>query len=119
MADQQDYSIPMNTAKAWTKAWRSKMTDGDWLQANMKKAFLIPMEDFEELKKQGATNIRAYFGVEENTATEGSDELKLVLVGVDANGNDMTNEDQGESAYDYTSPCPPACGGNNSPLNTD
>lgn len=114
---EQDTKVSMTTAATWTKAWRKKMTDGNWLQSNMKKGFLIPMVNFEKLKAQGATNIRAYMALDESE-TDQSKALKLVLVGVDANGNDMINEDQGDFAYDFTVPCPPICPPDN-PINSD
>jgi hypothetical protein len=61
------------------------------------------------LSQQGCIGIRIYHGYSEN-----HDRLSHVLVGVDENGNDMTNG----LIVDRMVPCPTMCD-NNSPLNID
>ena len=108
MPDSEDKSIPLSTAKDWTKNWRDVMDDGNWLSSHMKKAFLIPMETITNLQNKVAKNIRVYFGVDKEESDPGK-QLKLVIVGVDADGKDMLDESQGEKTYDFARPCPPLC----------
>ena len=56
------------------------------------------------LGQRGGMGIRVYFG------QDGSGNLQLVLVGADANGDDMT----GSYILDGGSACPPTCGASNS-----
>lgn len=58
----------------------------------------------EILNQEGCMGIRIYYGISDG-------EKELVLVGADADENDMT-----ELVADLSSPCPPICGGGN-PLN--
>ncbi|KIX22245.1 hypothetical protein SY27_06225 [Flavobacterium sp. 316] len=95
---KNDNSIPLTTAQGWAKTWVNSQPAG------AVKAHLIPMEDFVALsKEEGVENIRAYIGIDENGVN------KLMLVGVNAKGLDMVNEEIGERVYDFTAPCPTTC----------
>lgn len=99
-------TIPVATAAIWTRRWRDSNHD---LQIN---GFLIPGVDLTEvLAEPGVVDVRAYMAIDDREANH------LLIVGVDANGNDMVDEDLGQYVYDFTQPCPPMCG-TPSPLNS-
>ena len=96
-------TVSKETAKKWMKRWRNM--EKDYNKKNPVNGFLIPMIDLKEVMQEiGVTNVRAYCGIDDN------DVEKLLIVGVDKLGNDMINESQGQFIYDFTHPCPPACG---------
>lgn len=107
-------SISFDTARTWIKAWRATMNiSGDNFIASW-----IPMADAQDIiADANAVDIRAYNGYDEVNKL-----YKLILVGVDANGNDILSiEDptnpKGSKIYDLTMPCPNTCD-NMSPLFT-
>jgi hypothetical protein len=99
MADST-YLIPLQTSVNWTSAWRSA-------NPNSIKAFKIDMQEVNDmLREVGVSSIRAYFGLDNGIE-------KLVLVAVDANGNDIINPTVDghiiSGTYDFSQPCPPTC----------
>lgn len=98
-------TITLATAQTWAAKWRAN-------PANTVKAHLIPEIDVTQLLTEvGVANLRAYIGVDENGVN------KLMIVGVDAEGNDMINDQKAQYIYDFTVPCPTTCD-INSPLYT-
>jgi hypothetical protein len=98
-------TITLATAQAWAKNWRANPN-------NVIKAYLIPQDDITQLMAEAdVQDVRAYCGI------DGTGEYKLMLVGVDKNGNDLINEAVGANIYDFTMPCPSICDVN-SPLFT-
>ena len=98
-------TITLATAQAWAKNWRDK-------PENIVKAYLIPQADITQLMAEtNVQDVRAYCGIDENG------DYKLMLVGVDVNGNDLIDEAAGAYVYDFTAPCPRTCDVN-SPLYT-
>lgn len=96
-------TISLQKAQEWAAKWRSNPN-------NTIKAFLIPNVDITQLlAEKGVQDVRAYVGIDEN------DEQKLMLVGVDENGNDLIDEANGKIIFDFTKPCPSECD-INSPL---
>jgi hypothetical protein len=94
-----NYIIPLADAEAWAKSWQTNPPKP------LAKAHLIPLEVLTELLAiPEVVNVRAYMGVD----TTG--EQKLMFVGVNGDGNDMT-----DTVYSGTQPCP-ACCDINSPL---
>ncbi|MGX7668967.1 hypothetical protein [Flavobacterium pedocola] len=90
-------TITLQTAQAWAQKWRS--TPGATV-----KAHLIPQVDITQLmNEKDVVDVRAYIGIDENG------ENKLMLVGVDANGNDLINDADEQYIYDFTRPCPDTC----------
>lgn len=90
-------TITLQQAQQWATKWRSN-------PANTVKAHLIPEIDITQLlAEEGVANVRAYIGIDENGTN------KLMLVAVNADGNDMINEDLGQFIYDFTKPCPSIC----------
>lgn len=80
------------------------------------RAFLIPMSDMinlSDFQYQDCNNVRAYLGM---SVPGDITSLKLVIVPVDANGQDVLKiTPPGDGAaeqsaiYDFTSPCPSVC----------
>lgn len=90
-------TITLQTAQAWAKKWRD--TPGSTV-----KAHLIPQIDITQLmNEKDVVDIRAYIGIDDNG------ENKLMLVGVDANGNDLIDDANEQYIYDFTKPCPTTC----------
>lgn len=89
-----------DTAIEYAQAW----------QANHPiKGFVVPLNDFKRITEEvGAASARIYMGF------NGTEE-KLMMVGVDSEGNDMINYEEGLYIYDFTTPCPAMCD-ENSPL---
>lgn len=95
-------TITLEKAQIWAAKWKADAAT--YLSENQLKAFLIPGIDVTQvLAEKGVENVRSYLGIDENN------EPHLMIVGVDANGNDMINEDNGWYIYDFTSPCPSTC----------
>jgi len=90
-------TITLETAQAWAQKWRD--TPGATV-----KAHLIPQIDITQLmNEKDVVDIRAYIGIDDNG------ENKLMLVGVDANGNDLIDDANEQYIYDFTKPCPTTC----------
>jgi len=98
--------IPLNEAQNWAKIYREK-------NPNSVIAYLVPGIDFTQLlQEKDIVDIRAYVGIDPESGLQ-----KLMLVGVDANGNDLINPENGQFIYDFSKPCPDECAVN-SPLFT-
>ena len=114
-----DDTIPEQLAIDITTNWRNYITNFD-PSPDYIRAFNIPMEDITELSHfYKCPSVRAYLsmGIPGDISS-----LKIVLVPVDASGNDILQIPNGTEAgfaqstiYDFTSPCPQVCDVN-SPL---
>ena len=99
-----NHDLDLQTAVDWTTAWRAAhATTPGYI-----KAFLVDLSEVNEIMAEtGAASIRVYFGLDGTTE-------KLILVGVDANGNDIINPEvnhlRKSGTYDFNTPCPPVCG---------
>lgn len=93
---KRDHAITLQAAEALTRRYR------EHAGAGAQRATMFPREVFEALLAQpGCTGIRIYNG-------EAEDRVRAsILVGVDANGNDMTSG----TLFEWGLPCPPYCGG--------
>ncbi|MBC8757366.1 hypothetical protein H2O64_22040 [Kordia sp. YSTF-M3] len=92
-------AIPLATAAIWAQNWRDRKVMQDV------NGYLIPMGDITEaMLEAGITNMRGYLGI------DGEGENHLLIVAVDASGNDMIDEANGQFVYDHTLPCPQQCG---------
>lgn len=90
-------TISLSKAQGWASTWRAN-------PANTVKAHLIPEADITQLyAKPDVVDVRAYMGIDENGTQ------KLMLVGVDANGDDLIDSKKGHFIYDFTTPCPTMC----------
>ncbi len=95
-------AIPLATAAIWTKNWRERKVIQDI------NGYFIPMGDITEAMLEiGITNMRGYLGI------DGEGENHLLIVGVNSEGNDMIDEENGQFVYDHTKPCPQQCGNGN------
>lgn len=100
--------ISLETAQDWAERWREQPGFND----TTVKAHLIPRVDINELlAEKYVVDIRAYIGIDDKGVN------KLMLVGVDAAGNDLINAVMDQFIYDFTQPCPNTCD-INSPLYT-
>lgn len=108
-------TITESTAVDYTTNYRDYISKID-PSPDYIRAFLIPMSDMinlSDFQYQNCPNVRAYLGM----AKPGDiTTLKLVIVPVDAKGNDVLSiTPPGDGAadqsaiYDFTSPCPQAC----------
>lgn len=101
-------TITLETAQEWAATWKENAET--YLSENQLKAFLIPGTDVTQvLAEEGVVNVRSYLGIDENN------EPHLMIVGVDADGNDMIDDSKGWYIYDFSRPCPSTCDVN-SPL---
>ena len=93
---KRDHTIPLAAAEALTRRYR------EHAGAGAQRATMFPRDVFEALLAQpGCAGIRIYNGqAEDRTAAS-------VLVGVNAEGNDMTSG----ALFEWGLPCPPYCGG--------
>ncbi len=94
-------TIPLKTAQEWSSRWKEAQREGTEAPIT---AFLIPGIDVTQvMNKRNVVDIRVYLGIDNNN-TE-----RLMIVGVDADGNDMIDEASGYYIYDFSRPCPPYC----------
>lgn len=92
----QDHKIPLAEAAAMTKRYRDGVAKGAEI------AQMLPRAVYESLLKNPKVHgVRTYYA----RATDGK--LQVVVVGVDADGNDLL--DNG-GIIDRGFPCPPVCG---------
>ncbi len=119
MTEQNQYpdTIPLSTGTTLTKNWHTYIGGID-PNPNYTRAFNIPMTDIQQLAQfTKCTSVRAYLAL----ATPGDiSTLKIILVPVDANNNDITGipgagNTVDSTIFDFTSPCPKICD-INSPL---
>lgn len=90
-------TISLEQAQKWALNWRNNPN-------KEVKAFLIPEVDLSQVMAEEQTvNVRSYLGIDD------LGNCKLMIVGVDAEGNDLINEDNGQYIYDFTTGCPPSC----------
>ncbi|MES2124021.1 MAG: hypothetical protein V4503_04955 [Gemmatimonadota bacterium] len=87
-----DHRISLAQAQACTHAWQKGNPRG-------RHAWMLPREIIDEILAQpGCTGIRVYVG---NTP----DDKRLVWVGTDTKGNDLTGGAIAQECW----PCPPFC----------
>lgn len=98
---QEDHQIPLATAAEWTKNYRTA-------NPSQTKGHFFGKEYIQSiLAQENCVGIRIYYALDENGAKQ------LILVGVDANENDLYQGIIAERSFK----CPPFCGVNN-PLNS-
>lgn len=97
----EDHDIPLSTASEWTANYRSA-NPGQTLAHYFGKSAINAI-----LNQDTCVGIRIYYALDDNGAKQ------LVLVGVDASGNDLYNGLLAERSFK----CPPDCGAIN-PLNS-
>lgn len=112
--NKEQSTISLEQAQNWITRWKEGQIKNNIVYSI--KAFLIPGIDLKEvLAEEGVQDVRSYIGVDEYNKPH------LLIVGVDAKGNDMINKEEavnlkkGWYIYDFTVPCPNTCDVN-SPL---
>lgn len=96
-------TITLEQAQKWAEKWRDSPNQ-DII------AFFIPEIDLTQVMAEKETvNVRTYLGIDE------LGNCKLMIVGVDAENNDLIDEEKGQYIYDFTQGCPKNCD-INSPL---
>ena len=90
--------VTLSEASGWTAAYRSTIDEGDRIAHFFGKNLINSILD-----QDGCMGIRIYHGIDE------SDEKVLVLVGADADEDDMTTGVIVEKSF----PCPPRCSSSN------
>lgn len=110
--------IPLSQAEVYTQNWRdfngSTTVNGVPLSSYLANAFTFDLQDIYDLMSEsGITNVRFYFGYDSNEPAPGLPiPMKVMLVGVDAEGKDMIYPAESSSAsgiYDFAIPCPSVC----------
>lgn len=97
-------TISLHTDSTWKSNWA--LHSKDWLDTTTLISFFLPLVDFHEVISEDATNSRFYMGLK----AEGTGyTAKLMVVGVNAKGQDMIDYDNGEYIYDLSKACPPNC----------
>jgi hypothetical protein len=91
--------VSLTVASEWTANYRDE-------HPNEVKAHFFGKNKIQEILDQaGCMGIRIYYAI------DGDDKKQLVMVGADADGNDMTS---GGKILDVSIPCPHACSGGSS-----
>ena len=116
------HQIPVQDAAALTLRWRQNRPTGG---LNGGRFDRVAFDNI--LSQPGCVGIRIYMGLHDPSDPNHKDDLSMwtfVLVGTDANGNDIATLSTGMSADSGTGDteetpllCPPTCG-DPSPLNT-
>lgn len=93
-----DFKITLEDATKWIKNWRTN------LPKEPAKAHLIQKQALlDVMAPADVVAVRAYMAIDEDGVQ------KVVLVGVDANGQDLI--DDSHILVDKSKPCPPYCSG--------
>jgi len=114
LAEKFDNRINLETAREWAKKWRND--ELGYISHNDVRGFLMPIEGLQQIVESGAEAARAYIGVDSDG------QARLMIVGTTYNHKMQTHDDMLPHTpkpgyiYDFTLPCPRACG-YNSPLN--
>ena len=92
-----DFKITLEEALKWIKNWRTN------IPKEPAKAHLIEKQALlDVMEPSDVVSVRAYMAVDDKGIQ------KLVIVGVDENGQDLVDSDH--IIVDHTKPCPPDCG---------
>lgn len=95
-------TITLSQAQEWAKNWNIKKVQ--YLKDNDLKAFRIPAQVIADVTSpQQVQDIRTYFGLDSEMNPH------LMIVGVDSNGNDLIDPDNGLNIYNFSHPCPSTC----------
>ncbi len=90
-------TITLEQAQKWAQNWIDNPNKDI-------RAFLIPEVDLTQVMAEESTvNVRSYLGIDDNG------NCKLMIVGVDVNGRDLIDDNNGQYIYDFTTGCPTLC----------
>jgi hypothetical protein len=90
--------ITLEKAQNWANAWRGLKDKSPYVSDL--KGWFVPGDDLSQVIGEGAVDSRMYIGLD-------AANLKLMLVAVNANGEDMINAAEGWYIYDFSIPIPP------------
>lgn len=95
------HAVLFEDAVEWINNWQTR-TD---ITGTEIKAYLIPPKDVYDIftKDPNVKDLRGYNAINNNK------EFKFLIVGVDENGNDIVDYNNGSYIYDMTTPCPSVC----------
>lgn len=95
------HAVSLDDAKTWISNWQNRND----INGMSIRAHIIPVQDVNDIfnKDKGFEQYRGY-----NAITD-QGEFKFLMVGVDSNGNDIVNYEDGFYVYDMTTPCPSVC----------
>jgi len=92
----------------WRANWASQ--GQNYISDTLTRYFTMPLVDITEFKDNKSSDVvaaRFHLGMEDI----GTNMIPhLMLVGVDANGDDVIDIAKGQYIYDVTKPCPNSCG---------
>jgi len=100
--------LDLHTAKQWTANYRNTLSSSDEISAHYFGAEIIQ----QILSESNCVGIRIYYAIDDNG------EKKLILVGVDSEGENLLSTAGGKigdgenTIADYSWPCPDYCPGN-------
>lgn len=95
-------TITLDQAQAWAKNWNENKVD--FLQKNDLRAFAIPRQVIDDVTApNNVVDVRTYFGLDENFQPH------LMIVGMDSDGNDLIDYENGLFIYNFARPCPSWC----------
>lgn len=110
--------IPLPEAETYTENWRTfnstTMLGDTQLSSYLANAFTFDLADVNAIMSEaGISQVRIYFGYDSPEPTAGTTmPMKVMLVGVDAEGNDIiysTEASTNSGIYDFAVPCPNYC----------
>lgn len=113
--------IDLKCAKDLTANWRARFSldPGEVpVEQTFKNAFLVSKEDLHDITHiKGYQGMRVYFG---SDTINSMSPMRLVLVAVDENGNDIIdyNNPDRPGIFDFSMPCPDTCDRKDSVLMT-
>ncbi len=98
-------TISLAKFNTWTNAW---VQGGQaYTATTLTRYYTMPVIDLSEVLGETPAAARFYQGLDVSVTPNVP---HLLLVGVDANGNDMLDYSAGQYVYDVSRPCPPKCG---------
>lgn len=101
-------TISQQKFTTWRQNWN--MYGKSYTQGTLTRYFTMPLVDITEFDNNRSSAVvasRFHLGMEIN----GTDSIPhLMLVGVNANGDDVIDFSNDQFIYDVTTPCPTSCG---------
>lgn len=95
-------TVSLDQAQNWANNWNTQKVT--YLQNNDLKAFRIPEQVITDVTSpQQVKDIRTYLGLDSEMKPH------LMIVGVDSNGNDLIDSNNGFYIYNFSLPCPNTC----------
>lgn len=95
-------TIPLQEAIDSVIRWKN-LADQKLGLADMILAFNVPLINFTQIINKGCHSVRGYLAINE------AGEKQLLVVGVDAEGHDLIDYENGYYVYDFSIACPMNC----------